>query len=200
MSSTVIQNLSDSDTLLDFMIQAEDFLDNMDLYAFENWIDGTVVDGPTVSKYWIELTLMYDYDKMPDPSGAIRLINVGAKASMRTIEVQDNNLPTDPKDRINLDTLSSLSDGQAAQGTTLNQVIDADPIKRYNKNWLVDISIPRQFIDDLNDMNMDSFDSTVQDAISQEFKLDKSAPSSSTPDSDTESDSSEEEGGIDDVF
>lgn len=198
MSNTVIQNLSDSDTLLDFMIQAEDFLDNMDIYAFENWLDGTIVDGPTVSKYWIELTLMYDYDKMPDPSGAIRLINVGAKASMRTIEVQDNNLPTDPEDRINLDTLSSLSDGQAAQGTTLNQVIDADPIKRYNKNWLVDISIPRQFIDDLNDMNMDSFDSTVQDAIGQEFKLDKSPPSS-VPDSDTE-DGTSEEGDINDVF
>lgn len=197
--SDVIQNLSDSDTLLDFMIQAEDFLDNMDIYAFKNWIEGTVVEGPNVSKYWIELTLMYDYDQMPDPSGAIRLINVGAKASMRTIEVQDTSLPTEPDERINIDTLAAMAPNQAAQGVTLNQVVNANSKKKYDKKWLVDISIPRQFIDDLNDMNMDSFDSTVQDAIGQEFKLDKTNPN---PDNNTESDSEDSTGSgdIDDVF
>lgn len=166
----IIKKITDSDTLLDILIQAEDFLDSMDIYAFSNWIDGTVVEGPFVSRYWVSLSLMYDYDLMPDPAGAIRLINIGAKVSYKEIELEDNDLPTDPKDRIDIDSLDGMGNNEAALGTTLYQYASTKP-KKYNKKWIIEITIPRQFIDDLNDINMNSFDSDVQNSLDQEYKI-----------------------------
>jgi hypothetical protein len=56
-------------TLLDF----ERVLDELDLYAFENWKQGELVEGPKYEKYFISCTFMWPYKKMPDPKGAVRL-------------------------------------------------------------------------------------------------------------------------------
>jgi hypothetical protein len=56
-------------TLLDF----ERVLDELDLYAFANWKQGELVDGPKYEKYFITCTFMWPYKKMPDPKGAVRL-------------------------------------------------------------------------------------------------------------------------------
>lgn len=56
-------------TLLDF----ERVLDNLDLYAFLNWKQGELVEGPVYEKYFVSCTFMWPYKKMPDPRGAIRL-------------------------------------------------------------------------------------------------------------------------------
>lgn len=161
----IIKKIMDSDTLLDVLVQMEDFLDNMDLYAFKNWIDGIIVEGPEISRYWVSMSIMYDYDKMPDPSGAIRLINVGAKVEFKEIELQDNELST--KNKINIDTL----------GNGYNSNLIGSPIgnnspkvkKKYNKKWIVEITIPRQFIDDLNSINLDNFDQDVQNSLNKEY-------------------------------
>lgn len=166
----IVKKIADSDTLLDILIQAEDFLDSMDLYAFKNWIDGTVVDGPYVSRYWVVFSLMYDYNNMPDPAGAIRLINIGAKVDYKEIKLENTDLPTDPDQRINIDNLDDMSSNEAALGTTLYQYASTRR-KKYDKKWIVTITIPRQFIDDLNDINMNTFDTDVQNSLDQEYKL-----------------------------
>lgn len=164
----LVKKLSDSDTLLDLLIQAEDFMDNLDLYAFENWIDGEIVEGPEISKYWVTFSLMYDYDHMPDPAGAIRMINSGIKVDYKEIEVQDNNIPTDPKDRISIDTVMTATNPNAALGSRLDR--GGIPVEVKNiKKWLITITIPRQFIDDLNNINLYTFDDDVEDAIHTEF-------------------------------
>ena len=56
-------------TLLDF----ERVLDELDLYAFANWKQGELVEGPTYQKYFVTCTFMWPYKKMPDPKGASRL-------------------------------------------------------------------------------------------------------------------------------
>lgn len=66
-SSQAIQNLYDQDGLLDILLGVEEYFDNMDLYAYKNWIYGEVVEGPIVSKYWVEITLKFDHNTFPDP-------------------------------------------------------------------------------------------------------------------------------------
>ena len=56
-------------TLLDF----ERVLDELDLYAFANWKQGELVEGPVYEKYFVKCTFMWPYKKMPDPKGAARL-------------------------------------------------------------------------------------------------------------------------------
>lgn len=56
-------------TLLDF----ERVLDELDLYAFANWKNGELVEGPIYEKYFVKCTFMWPYKKMPDPRGAERL-------------------------------------------------------------------------------------------------------------------------------
>ena len=69
----------DNKDLLDVLIDVEDVFDGLDLYAFKNWIDGLVVSGPHVSRYWINVKLMYLHKDMPDPTGAQRLERHGCK-------------------------------------------------------------------------------------------------------------------------
>lgn len=66
-SLNTIQKLYSHSGLLDVLLGVEEYFESMDLYVYQNWIDGEVVEGPSVSKYWITLTLKYDLDKMPDP-------------------------------------------------------------------------------------------------------------------------------------
>jgi hypothetical protein len=56
-------------TLLDF----ERVLDELDLYAFDNWKQGELVEGPVYEKYFVKCTFMWPYKKMPDPKGGVRL-------------------------------------------------------------------------------------------------------------------------------
>ena len=53
-------------TLLDF----ERVLDELDLYAFQNWKFGELVSGPTISKYKVTCVFMWPEKLMPDPRGA----------------------------------------------------------------------------------------------------------------------------------
>lgn len=56
-------------TLLDF----ERVLDELDLYAFDHWKQGELVEGPVYEKYFVKCTFMWPYKKMPNPKGAARL-------------------------------------------------------------------------------------------------------------------------------
>jgi hypothetical protein len=56
-------------TLLDF----ERVLDELDLYAFEHWKQGELVEGPVYEKYFVKCVFMWPYKKMPNPKGAVRL-------------------------------------------------------------------------------------------------------------------------------
>ena len=82
-SSQAVQNLYDQDGLLDILLGVEEYFDNMDLYAYKNWIYGEVVEGPIVSKYWVELTLKFDHDTFPDPIATKIFEKQGTKIFVR---------------------------------------------------------------------------------------------------------------------
>lgn len=68
-TKTITMTDSALNTLMDF----ERVIDELDLYAFENWKMGELVEGPVYEKYFVTCTFMWPYKKMPDPRAAERL-------------------------------------------------------------------------------------------------------------------------------
>ncbi len=115
-----------SENMQGTLIQIEDYFDNNHLYAFANWIDGVVWDGPIVKRYWISITLKYDYENMPDPQGALRLVSSGATVTFK-------------------ESVEYVS-------IKVEQPDDLDPMTRKPKEeekdiWLITIKVPRRFIE-----------------------------------------------------
>jgi len=78
----IIQNINtiySSNSSLSVLKDIERVLDEMDLYVYENWIDGELVYGPEVKRHWIKVAFMWPRNKMPDPMGAKRLLDYGCK-------------------------------------------------------------------------------------------------------------------------
>ena len=69
-----IKKISETNTLLDMLLEFEKTLDSIDLYAFANWDEGEVLEGPTLGRHHLTVKLMYPHAKMPDPDGAKRLM------------------------------------------------------------------------------------------------------------------------------
>lgn len=74
---STISRARTNETSVDLLLGIEGILDGLDIYAYENWIHGEVIRGPIISKYWIEVYLMYPEKLMPDPDAAARLTKRG---------------------------------------------------------------------------------------------------------------------------
>lgn len=135
VDNTFFKRLRDSDSLTDVLIQMEDFMDGLDIYVFKNWIEGEVVEGPEISRYWTRMTLKYAYDQMPDPSGGLRLLRHGAKISYKKAKEEVARDIEDPSD--------------------YRPEHKGKPILDTEEIWLVDIMIPRRFIDELSDDDLE---------------------------------------------
>jgi hypothetical protein len=72
-----------TDSSLDTLLDYERVLDELDLYAFLNWRKGELVEGPVYEKYFITCTWMFPFRKMPDPSGAERLLSYGCEVTYK---------------------------------------------------------------------------------------------------------------------
>ncbi len=81
--NSTVQRLYDQDGLLDILLGVEEYFDGMDLYAYKNWIEGEVVEGPIVSKYWVEVTLKFYQETFPDPRALLIFERQGTKISVK---------------------------------------------------------------------------------------------------------------------
>lgn len=123
-----IQKLFDEDGLQDILLSVEEYFDNMDLYVFANWIDGEIVEGPVVSKYWVSVTLKYDMKNIPDPRGAYLFRNQGTQVHVR----KDTELVARP--------VRGPEDLEG-DANALKQKMDEVPV------MLVKFTIPRRLVD-----------------------------------------------------
>lgn len=78
---TNVKDISMSDSALNTLLDFERVLDEMNLYAFQNWKLGELIEGPVITQYRVSCKFMWPYSLMPDPSGAERLLNFNAKIS-----------------------------------------------------------------------------------------------------------------------
>jgi hypothetical protein len=127
-----LDNLVDSSSDLNVLLEFEEVLDNLHIYAYKNWEFGEVIAGPEVTRYWISVTLMYPEKLMPDPDAALRLIKHGAKVYYRKDVLKEPVKIVDPDD---LGPLEPRSMQRKAK-------VKDTPI------WLVQIDMPRDFVDE----------------------------------------------------
>ena len=76
-----IQDLYENNSNLAVLKDVERVLDELDLYVYKNWEDGELAYGPKVERHWITVGFMWPSNRMPDPSGAKRLIDLGCKVT-----------------------------------------------------------------------------------------------------------------------
>jgi len=127
---TTLDDAFGSENILDTLIEFERVFDQLDVYVYKNWQRGEIIEGPQVDRYWISVTLMYPYKLMPDPEGALRLIDHGCKVYMG-------------KDV--LKHVGKVGLGADEYGREL------DPEKKLIKSpvWLVKVIMPRHFVDEV---------------------------------------------------
>ena len=124
----IIQNIEQiygSNNSLNILKDFERVLDELDIYVFDNWFEGELVQGPKESRYFIECTFMWPYKKMPEPKGGKKLIEHGCKVEYAEDFFAKVRQINDPKD--------------IRPGTRKGK-IDYFPI------WMVKITMPKKLI------------------------------------------------------
>lgn len=114
-----------SDSSLDTLMDFERVLDEVDLYAFQNWKVGELVEGPIYEKYFVSCTFMWPYTKMPDPRGGERLLDYNCEIKYRKGELE---FPITPKNYDDFEPGSRI------------------PKLRRVPVWLVEIVMPKELM------------------------------------------------------
>lgn len=121
---------SSLETLLDF----ERVLDQLDIYAFENWKRGELVEGPIVDRHWVSAKFMWPHKLMPDPDGAKRLLGYNTRVMY---------------ERENLASPVAVEDYDDFRPGTRK------PKLREDKVWILEIRMPKELIQDVNEGYME---------------------------------------------
>lgn len=127
----IIDNVKDvymSDSALETLMDFERVLDELDLYAFENWKKGELVKGPDYERYFVTCTFMWPKKMMPDPEGGVRLLDYGCE--VRYIK-EELNYP-----------LKVRTPDDFEEGTKMNKMV-SKPV------WLVEIVMPKKLMQDI---------------------------------------------------
>ena len=64
-----VKDVSMSDSALETLLDFERVLAEMNLYAFQNWKLGELIDGPNVGRYRVSCSFMWPLSLMPDQIG-----------------------------------------------------------------------------------------------------------------------------------
>ena len=158
-----------SKSALNMLLDFERVLDEMDIYAFDNWKIGELVSGPEIGKYRVSCIFMWPLTKMPDPAGAERLLAYGAKTRWTKtwlsypIKVHD---PSDYRD------------------SSKKPKLKKTPI------WLVEIEMPKDLLRDVakgsveimdQKINLDDLEGAYEQDFDQQGTVDKGNANATVP-------------------
>jgi hypothetical protein len=129
-----IQELYENNSSLAVLKDFERVLDEMDMYVYENWEDGELAYGPRVDRHWITAGFMWEHSKMPNPTAAKRLTELGCK-----VTYQKSHLLEPRK----IKTAEDIRPG------TKKGKLDRKPI------WIVEITMPKKIAFDIYKGYMD---------------------------------------------
>ena len=129
-----IQDLYENNSSLAVLKDFERVLDQMDMYVYENWEDGELAYGPKVDRHWITAGFMWEANKMPNPTAAKRLTELGCK-----VTYQKSHLVEPRKIRTQEDMRPNSKKGK----------LDRKPI------WIVEIVMPKKVAFDVYKGYMD---------------------------------------------
>lgn len=124
-----IEQIYGSNNSLNLLKDFERVIDELDVYVFDNWIDGEIVDGPRESRYFVECTFMWPKDEMPEPAGAKRLTEYGCRVQVAKSKIAKVRKIRKPED--------------IRPGTRKGKIDHKDV-------WLFKISMPKKLMSDIN--------------------------------------------------
>jgi hypothetical protein len=124
-----IEQIYGSNNSLALLKDFERVLDELDVYVFDSWIDGELVEGPKESRYYVECTFMWPQDQLPEPAGGKRLLEYGCR-----VQVAESKIATVRK----IKTPDDIRPG------TRKGKIDHKDI------WMIKISMPKKLMNDIN--------------------------------------------------
>ncbi len=136
-----VQNIYENNSSLGILKDFERVLDELDLYVYDNWIDGEIAYGPKVDRHWITVGLMWPQKKMPDPTGGKRLLDIGCKLTYQKSHLIEPRPIKQPSD--------------VRPGTKKGK-LDHNPI------WIVEIQMPKEVAFDIYRGYMDKMKSESQ--------------------------------------
>jgi hypothetical protein len=135
-----IKDISLSESALTTMLDFERVVSELDVYAFENWKKGELVEGPVYEKYFITCTFMWPYKKMPDPRGGEQLLNYNCEVSYKKDELE---FPV------------KIKDGNDFEPGTKVAKTNKTPV------WLVTITMPKKLMAEINQGSVDLENDTL---------------------------------------
>ena len=157
-----------SPNVIDTLVEIDRILDRMDVYAYENWIRGEIVDGPFVERHWVELTLMYPAKMVPNPDAAMRLVKNGCKV------------------KFGKDSLDTFAKVENPEDIVTNSKGERVPRTVKKSVWLVTLRIPKQLLDvseeikDTDDVDYDSVDEAYGEELDGEQGLSTNSEDANT--------------------
>ena len=177
-----LRKVSEGESLLDMLLEFEGILDEVDLYAYKNWSKGEILEGPDVGRHWVSAKFMYMSEDMPDPSGAERLLSRGIKVNFCREELK---YPKKIKNSDDIDQSRSFNARGGGYGGMggLGGVGYVKPKVMSDKVWVVEIKMPRKFVDntirDYVDVGDDEFIDT--DALNSATQIQADAQMNADP-------------------
>ena len=123
-----VERVYDSNTSFQVLKDFERVLDQLDVYVYENWLDGEVASGPHIGRHWVTCRFFWPLEKMPDPMGGKRLLDYDCKVGyLKSAILKPRKIRT-PDD--------------IRPGTKKGK-LDKEPI------WIVEIKMPKKLIADI---------------------------------------------------
>jgi hypothetical protein len=137
---STVKGIYTSDGSMSILLDFERVLDDADLYAYNNWLAGELVQGPNLGRYDVTCVFMWPYKLMPDPRGAKRLLALGCK-----VEFAKSGIKV-PIEITNYDDF--------VPGTKY-------PRMKQRKIWFVKITVPLDLMDDIKEGSIDLAGQTI---------------------------------------
>lgn len=129
-----IKKVSETNTLLDMLLEFERVLEDQDIYAYKNWMKGEVLEGPIFDRHYITVKLMYDHKDMPDPEGAKRLMTKHC-----LVKYTKDELESPVKVQSFDDVITEIGDDGMPKH---KRKTVTKPV------WVVEIKMPRRYVDE----------------------------------------------------
>ena len=140
-----IEQIYGSNNSLNLLKDFERVIDELDVYVYDNWIDGELVDGPRESRYYVECTFMWPREQLPEPKGGKRLLEYGCRvqvAESKIAQVRKIKTPDDIR-----------------PGTRKGK-IDQEPV------WMIKITMPKKLMNDINRGYTELDKNKIEDIVS----------------------------------
>jgi len=156
-----IETVYESNTAFQVLKDFERVLDELDLYVYENWENGELVEGPTIDRHWVTCSFMWPRKRMPDPMGGKRLLDYDCKVRYgKDFVIKPRKIRT-PDDM---------------RAGTKKGKLDKEAI------WIVEIQMPKKLIADIFTGYSEMKDFTTDPATSEDAPdLQAQAPGATPP-------------------